>query len=784
MKRITAWIFTLVACLTATAQTMNVTIGDVTYLIPASQAGEMIYNGTTVTIMGKEFYTSDITQITVDDTEVTDNAVNITYSGTSAKVTIAGNVAKYVDATVTGAHVSIAQSNTELVDSAEITYILSGETCDGEFALSGSFKCTVSLAGVDITNPSGAAINITNSKRIQFSAKKNTTNTLTDCSNGSQKACVYSKGQLQLQGNGVLNVVGNTKHAIKSGDYVSVKNLTLNITGAVSDGISCEEYFQMKSGTVTISGVGDDGIQCDLGGTASTGVTTDHEGEDTGNMYFEGGTLNVNVPSTATAGKCVKSAGDIIVSAGTFTLSANGDIDLTDTTNPSYTAGFKADGNFTQSGGDITIDVTGAAGRGIGVTNTFTTTAESTGTLTITNSGATKSSNTTNAKYFCTAKGVKAGVVAINGGTINVTMSGAAAKGIKSDKDDGFSGDMSITGGNITVTTSGNGAYDATDSDAKGSGGLKSDANMSISGGTITLESTGTGGKCIKSDGTLNISGGTVSRPWRETDKTLSMRQSPQTTVNATSKGSKYSYSSYITASPKGIKSAGAMTISDGTVTAESYYHEGIESKTTLTISGGTVTGISGADDAINCSSDMTISGGTILAYSSGANASSGSGGGWGGMGGGNKGGDGLDANGNIKLSGGTVVAYGTKSPECGIDANEEGGKTVFFTGGCLFGIGGNNSHPTTSASTQCYGTSSGTVTANTTATLKSGSTTLATFTLPYSYSSSGSIIVTAPGMTKGSSYTLSLGSSSKSVTATQYSSGGGWGHPSVAGVP
>ena len=206
-----------------TAQTLNVQVGNVIYQFPAAQTGDMTYSeGTTLTIMGKTFTLADISSMTVDDSEVTDNLVAVVYSGTSATVTVAGNVAQYVTPTVSGAYVTIAQSNTAAVDGDEITYQLSGTTTDGQFALSGSYKCTVSLTGVSLACTTGAAINITNSKRIQLSAKKNTTNALTDCSSGSQKACVYSKGQLQLQGNGTLNVVGNTKHAIKSGDYITV----------------------------------------------------------------------------------------------------------------------------------------------------------------------------------------------------------------------------------------------------------------------------------------------------------------------------------------------------------------------------------------------------------------------------------------------------------------------------------------------------------------------------------------------------------------------------------
>ena len=249
MKKIFALMTSLLLTITVGAQTLNVQVGNVTYQFPASQTGDMTYaDGTTLTIMGKEFNISDISSMTVDNTEVTDNLVQIAYDGTSATVTVAGNVAQYVTPTISGAYVSIEQSNTDAVDDDEITYQLSGTTTDGQFALSGSYKCTVARAGVNLTCATDAAINITNKKRIQLSVKNGTENTLSDCANGSQKGCIYSKGQLQLQGKGTLTVVGNTAHAIKSADYITVKNLTLNITGSVSDGINCNGYFQMKSG--------------------------------------------------------------------------------------------------------------------------------------------------------------------------------------------------------------------------------------------------------------------------------------------------------------------------------------------------------------------------------------------------------------------------------------------------------------------------------------------------------------------------------------------------------
>ena len=497
----------------ATGQTLNVKVGNVTYQFPANQTGEMTYaNGETLTIMGKTFTQADISSMTVDNSEVTDNQVAVSYDGSSATVTIAGNVAPYVDPTISGAHVTIAQSNTEAVDDDEITYVLSGTTTDGELSLSGSYKCTVSLAGVSLTNPSGAAINITNSKRIQVSAKKGTENTLADGSSGSQKACLYSKGQIQLQGNGTLNVVGNTKHAIKSGDYISVKNLTLNITSAVGDGINCEEYFLMKSGTVTISGVGDDGIQCDLGGDTSTGETTDHEDEDSGNIYIEGGTLNVTV--TADAAKGIKGEGDMKISDGNITVkTTGGGVWDSDKVKTKASACLGADGNTTISGGTLNLTSTGAGGKGINGDGTLTATG---GTVVVKTSGnavvasssgslSTVSSSSQldhyDSDYKSSPKGIKIdGAITISdNAVISVTTTGAGGEGIESKTC------IDITGGQVTV----NASDDAINSSYNdGSKSLSYAGDLTISGGYVYARSTGNDG--IDANGNCYIKGGVV----------------------------------------------------------------------------------------------------------------------------------------------------------------------------------------------------------------------------------------------------------------------------------
>lgn len=259
--------------------------------------------------------------VAINANAIDNNTVNIVYNGTTATVTVASNISSYVTVSSgSSSHVKIVQSEsfagvdaTTDNEDGEIIYSLSGSSTDGEFYMEGSFKATVELNGVTLTNPSGPAINIQDGKRIAVSAKKSTTNTLTDGANDTYNGCFHCKGHTKVKGKGTLNVVGNSKHAIYSKEYIEVKNLTLNITAAKKDAIHCKEYFLMESGTVNITGATDDGIQVELSGTSSTGVTTDHDDEDTGNFYQEGGTLSIS----GYGGKAIKTDGSINYSGGT-----------------------------------------------------------------------------------------------------------------------------------------------------------------------------------------------------------------------------------------------------------------------------------------------------------------------------------------------------------------------------------------------------------------------------------------------------------------------------------
>ena len=640
MKQLLLSVIALVLTIAATGQTLKITTSSGTKEYQASQVTESspatFTGGTTLTVGNDVFTISDITSVKVvrsQESGVEANTVNIVYNGSTATVTKADNISNYVTAEVSGAHVTITQTNTEAIDNDEITYVLSGSTTDGSLTLDGSYKCTVSLAGLTMTNPNGAAIDITNKKRIQLSAMNGTENTLTDGSNGSQKACIYSKGQLQLQGKGTLNVAGNTKHAIKSGDYISVKNLTLNITKAVGDGISCEEYFQMKSGTVTISGTGDNGIQCDLGGDTSTGETTDHDDEDSGNVYIEGGTLNINV--TAAAAKGIKADGDIKISGGDITVNTTGggawDSDDKKTKASSC---LSADGNMTISGGTMNLNSTGAGGKGINGDGTFTATG---GTTTIKTSGnavvASSSGNLStvssssqldryDSDYKSSPKGIKIdGAITISdNAVISVTTTGAGGEGIESKTN------INITGGQVTVNATDDAINSSYNDDTKS---LSTAGDLTISGGYVYARSTGNDG--IDTNGNCYIKGGLVYAIGTS---------SPEVAIDANTEAQKKLYVSGGTiVAIGGLESGASLTqscYSTNSWNKNTWYALTVDNKTIAFLtpsSGGTTLVVSDAAQptilsGVTVSSgteifdgagyiDATVTGGTVVSLSS-----------------------------------------------------------------------------------------------------------------------------------------------------------------------
>ncbi|MDE6811002.1 MAG: carbohydrate-binding domain-containing protein, partial [Muribaculaceae bacterium] len=437
---------------TVSAQSFHIKNKSVTYSFPASTTGEMTFshNGSILNVLGKDLAMEDGTQMWTDESEIKENVVTITYSGASANVDIAGNIAGYVEAVVNGAHVLITQSPEVSENSCgEITYRLSGDSGDGSFYMEGSYKSTIELSGLELTNPSGAAIDIQNGKRIAMSIKSGTMNILTDGEAGSQKGCIVCKGHLEFKGKGELTVAGRSSHAIYAKEYIEMKNCSINVVSAIKDGMNCNQYFLMESGRLTISGTGDDGIQVSYKDSA------DRETEDTGSVTIKDGEININVTSDAAKG--IKCEGSMIVTDGTVNISVSGDgVWDSSKSKTKASASLASDEDMVINGGSLKLTATGGGGKGINCDGNLTING---GNIEIITSGGIVAylNNTLYTNYTgntdrlasdikSSPKGIKAdGDVVINGGEIKVVTTGNGAEGIESKSV------LTITDGDIYV---------------------------------------------------------------------------------------------------------------------------------------------------------------------------------------------------------------------------------------------------------------------------------------------------------------------------------------------
>lgn len=329
------------------------------------------------------------------------HTVTITFAGDTAYVDM-GHAPNVTD-TIRGAHVNIVSTNTK----SELEFVVQGESSHGSLTYDGPLKCKFYLNGLNLTSDEGAAIDIKCGKRVNLILNEGTNNVLADAAGGTQKAALYCKGHLEVEGSGSLTVTGNTKHAIATKEYLELKKSTgsINVTKAVNDAMHVGQYFLMSGGTVTIRNQKGDGIQVEAV-TLDDDITPDPSKENNGLMFIRGGEIDIISSEDATKG--IKAPGDLTVSGGKFTLVAEGDgtrgiqvagnmlvnednnttlmqIRATGTTyedeeteDEDRCMGIKVKGNLTINAGTIQVANKGKYSYGIKVDGTYTKSANAT----------------------------------------------------------------------------------------------------------------------------------------------------------------------------------------------------------------------------------------------------------------------------------------------------------------------------------------------------------------------------------------------------------------------
>ncbi|MFN8438914.1 MAG: carbohydrate-binding domain-containing protein [Cytophagales bacterium] len=585
------------------------------------------------------------------------DTVFITYNGTEVSV-INPYAYQGVNVTVSNAQVTVNST----FDTRDVIYCLSGTSTNGYCKFYSNKRFNILLNGLTLTNTYGPAINIQANKKATVTLVAGKVNTLKD-------GLTYNTAPLDEN-----NEYEDQKSTFFSeGQLIFEGTGTLNISSLSTHAIASDEYVEINAGNINVTSAIKNGIRTQEGFRLNGGVVTV---ASTGN--------NINGNNSY-----------ITITGGSIT-----------TTNTSLSvSAFKCDSTLSISGGTVNITLSGNNSHGL---NSEQLVDISGGTVIVKNSGGVVLSVLKSGYDVSYSNGIKCdSVVSISGGIVSLTQTGAAGRGIVADNL------IKITGGTTTITNSGNGAVykDSTGtSDTYHAAGLKSKNDLNIEAGSVTITSSGSAGTGISVTDALTI-GTTTGSP----------------TLNITTTGAKITVATNNYDQAKAITSNNSVVINNGNVTISSV-DDGIKSEKSTTFNGGNVTittAIEGVEGPL-----ITVNGGNIdvTATNDGFNGTYGT------VSGGTESndqsniyfkggyvitkvasGDALDANGNITVSGGTVIAVG---PSSGVEEAADFNGSLNITGGTFFAAGSNSSmnKAMSSTSTQkgIFATTSSSVAANT----------------------------------------------------------------------
>lgn len=340
--------------------------------------------------------------------------------------------------------------------------------------------------------------------------------------------------------------------------------------------------------------------------------------------------------------------------------------------------------------------------------------------------------------------------VQLNDGTLNTLTDGSSYSTDTGEDQKAafFSEGQLIFKGSGSLTVNGNNKHALCSDDyvriyegtfnltSKVSDGIHTNDAVVIDGGTLSINATKDAIECeegyiLIQDGDITIVSGDegITTSYEGTDSSIDpYMEINGGTLNITTTGT----------SAKGFKSLGDLTINGGNIRVKTSRQEaeGIESKAELVINDGYII-VEAYDDCINAATSLIINGGEIYCYST-AN-------------------DAIDSNGTLTVTGGTVVAIGTSSPEDGFDCNQN---TFTITGGTLIGVGGGTSIPTANTCKQPSLVYGGSVTQNTMFHISAtDGTDVLTFKIPRTLQQM-TLLFSSPALASDSDYTIYTGGS------------------------
>lgn len=254
----------------------------------------------------------------------------------------------------------------ELSESFKITqpgvYILTGKIASGNIEVDTKGAVKLVFNNLEVHNSNGPVINIVSAEKVVLTSAKDTQNVLSDGGNYATASgakidgAVYSAAELWFEGDGTLEISGNSNHAIVSKATITIAAGSYNISAA-QDTINGKTDIQVSGGDITLS-AGDDGIHSDATLTIDGGkilITESCEGLEGADIVINDGEITlkssddgINVASSEDTsqnnfgGPMAVGTGTLTINGGKITVDASGD-------------GLDANGSIYINGGDIIV---------------------------------------------------------------------------------------------------------------------------------------------------------------------------------------------------------------------------------------------------------------------------------------------------------------------------------------------------------------------------------------------------------------------------------------------
>jgi len=229
---------------------------------------------------------------TTTNTDTSKNTAISTTKNTSASVADDADTVKIV---LNGSSISVSSkavsvSKTSATINAGGTYYVTGNLEDGQIIVNAPEEdVKIFFGGVSISNSSGSAIYVVESKNTDIILVEVTNNYLSDGTNydvsddeeDAPTATIYSMSDLKIEGGSraTLVIKGNYNDAIVSKDDLKIKNADIEIE-AKDDGMRGKDSVDIEGSTLVISAGGD-------------GIKSDNEEDEKGSVSIESSEIEI-----------------------------------------------------------------------------------------------------------------------------------------------------------------------------------------------------------------------------------------------------------------------------------------------------------------------------------------------------------------------------------------------------------------------------------------------------------------------------------------------------------